>query len=133
VVTVVLSILPVVGSGMVWGPGIAVLLVGHRPGAAAFLAIWSLIASGAIDYVFRPLVFNRFAQVHPLITLVGAIAGVGYFGLLGILVGPLALSYFFEILRMYRAEFVPSGSESGFTEDHPIIVVDKHGSPTARP
>jgi len=132
VVTIVFAILPVVGSGMIWGPGIAVLLVDHRLGAAAFLAIYSLACASAIDYLFRPLIFNRFAQVHPLITLVGAIGGVGYFGLLGILVGPLALSYFFEILRMYRAEFVPAGTKSGFTEEHPIIV-DAHGSPPAKP
>jgi predicted PurR-regulated permease PerM len=51
-------------------------------------------------------VFRRYAQIHPLITLVGAIGGVGYFGLLGILIGPLAISYFFELIRMYQAEYL---------------------------
>lgn len=119
VVTVVFAILPVVGSGMIWGPAVAALLFSNRPGAAAFMAAWSLATTGFVDYIFRPLVFNRFAQVHPMITLVGAIAGVEYFGLLGLLVGPLALSYFFEILRMYREEFVPAGSQSGFTVEAP--------------
>jgi predicted PurR-regulated permease PerM len=123
VVTVVFAILPVVGSGMIWVPGVAVLLIRDRPGAALFLAVWSLATTAVIDYVVRPLVFNRFAQVHPMITLVGAIAGVRYFGLLGLLVGPLALSYFFEMLRMYRQEFVPGGTESGFTEERPVIIV----------
>jgi predicted PurR-regulated permease PerM len=41
-----------------------------------------------------------------MITLVGAIAGISYFGLLGILIGPLTLSYFFEMMRMYREEYV---------------------------
>ncbi len=117
VVTVVFAILPVVGSGMIWGPGVAVLLFDGRFGAAGFLAAWSIATTGVIDYIFRPLVFNRFAQVHPLITLVGAVAGVSYFGLLGLLVGPLALSYFFEILGMYREEFVKTGSASGFTDE----------------
>ena len=120
VVTVVFAILPVVGSGMIWGPGVVVLLFDGRFGAAGFLAIWSIATTGVIDYIFRPLVFNRFAQVHPLITLVGAVAGVSYFGLLGLLVGPLALSYFFEILAMYRDEFVRPGSQSGFTEEIPV-------------
>lgn len=119
VVTVVFAILPVVGSGMIWGPAAAVLVFSGHPGGAAFMLVWSLAATGVIDYVFRPLVFNKFAQVHPLITLVGAIGGVSYFGLLGLLVGPLALSYFFEILRMYREEFVPAGSQSGFTQELP--------------
>ncbi len=117
VVTVVFAILPVVGSGMIWGPGVLVLLFDGRFGAAGFLAVWSVATTGLIDYGFRPLIFNRFAQVHPLITLIGAVAGVSYFGLLGLLVGPLALSYFFEILQMYRDEFVRPGTASGFTEE----------------
>ncbi|MGE3614627.1 MAG: AI-2E family transporter [Gemmatimonadales bacterium] len=120
VVTIVFAVLPVVGSGMIWVPAVLVLVVDARPGAAAFLVGWSLATTGLIDYIFRPLVFNRFAQVHPLVTLVGAIAGVSYFGLLGLLIGPLAISYFFEILRMYRDEFVPAGSQSGFTAEFPV-------------
>ena len=117
VVTVVFAVLPVVGSGMIWGPAVAVLAFDGRYGAAGFLVAWNLVATGIIDYVIRPLVFNRFASIHPLITLVGAVAGVSYFGILGLLVGPLALSYFFEILRMYRQEFVTEGTGSGFTQE----------------
>jgi predicted PurR-regulated permease PerM len=119
VVTVVFAILPVVGSGMVWLPGVVLLLFESRVGAGVGLAIWCIIGSVAVDYVLRPLVFNRYAQIHPLITLVGAVAGVSYFGLLGLLVGPLALSYFFEIVRMYRQEYLPPGSKSGLTEEIP--------------
>ena len=41
-----------------------------------------------------------------MITLVGAVLGVSYFGLIGLLIGPLALSYFFELIRMYREEYL---------------------------
>lgn len=119
VVTVVFAILPVVGSGMIWVPGVAALVIDGRLGAAGFLAIWCLAATAIVDYVIRPVVFNKYAKIHPLITLVGAVAGVSYFGLLGLLLGPLALSYFFEILRMYRQEHLPSGSRSGFTQEPP--------------
>jgi predicted PurR-regulated permease PerM len=122
VVTVVFAVLPVVGSGMIWGPAVAVLLFDQRLGAAVFMVIWNLVATGIIDYIIRPIVFNRFAAIHPMITLVGAVAGVSYFGILGLLVGPLALSYFFEILRMYRQEFVRGGSQSGFTAEQPIVI-----------
>jgi len=44
--------------------------------------------------------------VHPLITLIGAIAGVSQFGLLGLLIGSLALSYLFELISMYREEYL---------------------------
>jgi predicted PurR-regulated permease PerM len=45
-----------------------------------------------------------------MITLVGAFAGVRYFGLLGILLGPLAIAYLFELLHAYRQEY-GAGSE----------------------
>ena len=44
--------------------------------------------------------------MHPLITLVGALAGVGYLGIVGLFIGPLALSYFFELVRMYQKEYL---------------------------
>jgi predicted PurR-regulated permease PerM len=64
-----------------------------------------------VDNVIRPWVSNRYAQIHPMITLVGAIAGVSYLGILGLLIGPLALSYFFELLRMYGREYLSTGDE----------------------
>jgi predicted PurR-regulated permease PerM len=131
VVTVVFAILPVVGSGMIWGPAAAVLVFNDRLGLATAMVVWNLIATGIIDYVIRPIVFNRFASIHPMITLVGAVAGVSYFGILGLLVGPLALSYFFEILRMYRQEFVPTGTQSGFTQELPAVVAPGAPRPPA--
>jgi predicted PurR-regulated permease PerM len=103
-VTVVVAILPVVGSGMIWIPACAFLLVQQRPGAAIFLAAWSVLLVGNIDNVIRPWVFQRFASVHPFVTIIGAFAGIRFFGLLGLAMGPLAISYFFELIRMHREE-----------------------------
>jgi predicted PurR-regulated permease PerM len=52
------------------------------------------------------MVFRRWARIHPFVTIIGAFAGIQYFGLLGLIVGPLAISYFFELIRMYRAEYL---------------------------
>ena len=106
VVTMVFAILPVVGSGLVWGPAAIILALNHRWAAAAGLALWGVIVVGNVDFLIRPMVFRRWAHIHPLITLVGALAGLPYFGLLGLLIGPLALSYFFELLKMYREEYI---------------------------
>jgi predicted PurR-regulated permease PerM len=106
VVTMVFSILPVVGSGLVWGPGALALLLDHRALAALLLAGWGIIVVGNVDYVIRPMVFRRWANIHPLVTLIGALAGVPYFGILGLLIGPLAVSYFFELIKMYREEYL---------------------------
>src|SRR5207247_2064930 len=106
VVTMVFAVLPVVGSGLVWGPGAIALLLDHRPGPAVLLALIGLVVVGNVDYLVRPMVFRRWAHIHPLVTLVGALAGVPYFGLLGLLIGPLALSYLFELIKMYREEYL---------------------------
>jgi len=57
-----------------------------------------------------------------MITLVGAFAGVRYFGLLGLILGPLAIAYLFELLRFYREEYSLA--------DEPIIVAEA-GVPAA--
>jgi predicted PurR-regulated permease PerM len=110
VVTVIVSILPVVGSGLVWVPGVAVLAFEHRYGWAIALAIWGLVAVGQVDNLIRPWVFRRYASIHPFVTIIGAMAGISYFGLLGLLIGPLAISYFFELIRMYRQEYLEGTS-----------------------
>jgi len=107
VVTMVFGILPIVGSGLVWVPAAIALLVASRPGAAALIALVGAFV-GNVDYILRPMVFRRWANIHPLVTLVGALAGVPYFGILGLLIGPLALSYLFELVKMYREEYLDS-------------------------
>ncbi len=106
VVTVIVAILPVVGSALVWGPGVLHLALEGRYGMAIALALWGAVVVGNVDNVIRPIVFRRWAQIHPFITIIGAFAGIRYFGLLGLLIGPLAISYFFELIRMYREEYL---------------------------
>lgn len=106
VVTIILSILPLVGAGLVWIPGAIYLMTQGRPAAAVVLALVGLVVVGNVDTVIRPFVFNRYAKLHPFITIIGAFAFVPSMGLLGLLVGPLAISYFFELVRMYRAEYL---------------------------
>jgi len=106
VVTIVFAILPVVGSGLVWIPASIVLYLGGSHLAAVSMLAFGALIVGNVDNVIRPIVFRRWAQTHPLITILGAFAGVRYLGLLGLLIGPLALSYFFELVRMYNEEYV---------------------------
>ena len=105
VITAFASILPVLGSALVWLPGAIVLLAQQRFGAAiALLVIGGLLASN-LDNVVRPVVYRKVSDVHPLTTLVGAFAGVSLFGLVGLLLGPLAITYFFELIDIYEQEY----------------------------
>ena len=106
VVTMAFAILPVVGSGLIWIPaGIALFMQGRQV-TGVLLILWGVLVAQLVDNLARPLIYRRFSAIHPLITLIGAIGGVSYFGLLGLLIGPLALSYFFELIRMYREEYL---------------------------
>lgn len=107
-VTAVLSILPLVGSGLIWAPAAVGLFMVDSPGRAIAMIIWGVVVVGNIDNIIRPYIYNRFARIHPMITLVGAIIGVEQMGFVGLIIGPLGISYFFELLRMYSEEYVTS-------------------------
>ena len=98
------SILPVLGSALVWLPGSVILALDGRFGRAVTLfAIGAVVASN-LDNVVRPIVYRRVSGVHPMVTLVGAFAGVRLLGLAGLLIGPLAISYLIELVAAFEAE-----------------------------
>jgi predicted PurR-regulated permease PerM len=105
VVTAAFSVLPILGSALVWGPGVVVLAADGRYGAAFALAGIGLVIASNVDNVVLPAVNRRVSQIHPLVTLVGAFAGVELLGLVGLLLGPLAITYCLELARLYRAEY----------------------------
>jgi predicted PurR-regulated permease PerM len=104
-VAAVAAIIPAIGCTIVWLPGVLFLVSQHRYGAAATLLIFGFGLAGNVDSVIRPLVYRRLSETHPLITFVGVLAGIRYLGLLGVLLGPLAIVYVFELLRFYREEY----------------------------
>jgi predicted PurR-regulated permease PerM len=114
--TAIASVIPVVGGALVWIPGVLVLVVEKEWAHAAILAAIGGVLVANIDNVVRPWIYRRVSNVHPLVTLVGALAGLKYFGLLGVLMGPLAITYFFELLRIYDEEYGVSQAAREFAE-----------------
>jgi len=104
-VTAFASILPVLGTSLVWLPAVLVLLVQDRYGAAITMLVIGAGIASTVDNLIRPRIYRRVSNIHPRITLVGAFAGVRYFGLLGVLLGPLGIAYLFELLKFYRDEY----------------------------
>ena len=99
------SILPVLGTGLVWMPAVLVLFFQQRYGAMVVMLIVGWLLASNIDNLIRPMVYKRVSNIHPMVTLVGAFAGIRYFGLPGLLLGPLAIAYFFELMRFYQLEY----------------------------
>ena len=139
VITAVASVIPVVGGALVWVPGCLVLLVEKEYGNAAILAAIGGVLVANIDNVVRPYINRRVSNVHPLVTLVGALAGLRYFGLLGVLMGPLAITWFFELLRIYDEEYGVTESAREFaltrsTGQLPVVTdADVSRAPAAPP
>jgi predicted PurR-regulated permease PerM len=104
-VTGVASVLPVFGSSLVWIPGTVILLLDRRYADAGIIGALGLLIASNIDNVIRPMIFRRVSDVHPIIAVVGAFAGMRYFGILGLLLGPLALVYFVELVRAYDHDY----------------------------
>ena len=101
--TAVCSVIPMFGSGIVWLPATGYLLAVGRYGPAAALAAFGALVVSNADNALRLIVYRRVSAVHPMVTLVGAFAGVNAFGIAGLLIGPLILLYAIELLRAYDA------------------------------
>jgi len=101
-VTACVSVLPLLGSALVWLPGVGVLLLAHRTIAAVVLAVLGATVASNIDNVARLVVFRRVSGIHPMLTLIGAFAGVRLLGVIGAFLGPLTLSFMMELVRSYE-------------------------------
>jgi predicted PurR-regulated permease PerM len=110
-------VFPLFGSAIVWLPGVIVLLLNHRPGAASLLAALGAVLASNLDNLVRPLVYRRVSGIRPMVTLVGAFAGVRLFGLIGAFIGPLVLSYFVELFGVYEDTALVAGTIVPQTSD----------------
>ena len=107
VLTAFSTILPVVGTMVVWIPlGIGMLLNGDIM-SGILLLLYGFIIIGGVDNVARLLLQKQLADIHPLITIFGVILGLQMFGFWGVIFGPLLLSYLVLFLNMYRHDYVP--------------------------
>ncbi|MFA4983420.1 MAG: AI-2E family transporter [Candidatus Micrarchaeia archaeon] len=100
----ILTCVPFTGIPFVWIPVAALeLLGGNYPAGLGIIAAGIVIA--AIEN-FRPMLQNRIGDIHPLVALLGVIVGVVYFGILGLFIGPILLSFTLLCARMFKEEYL---------------------------
>jgi predicted PurR-regulated permease PerM len=104
-VTGVFSLVPIVGTAIVWVPLCLYMYASGKNGNAIGLLIYAGVLITNIDYVARLTILKRFMNIHPLITIFGVIIGVGLFGFWGVIFGPLLISYFIILVKIYINEF----------------------------
>ena len=105
VVMVVLSLLPLVGSFLVWGPAAVYLFVEGQALLAVFLAVWGLVVVGVSDDYLRPIIVDRYAEVSPSVIIIGVLGGIYVFGVMGIFFGPIIIGLLRSTLDVFREEF----------------------------
>ncbi len=104
-VTGVFAFFPLVGTTIIWAPLVFYLFIHGSNWQAISLAIYSLVVTGNVDYLARLKLMKYMGDVHPVITVLGVIVGLSLFGFMGLIFGPLLISYFLILVKIYINEF----------------------------
>ncbi|KYP16502.1 AI-2E family transporter [Flavihumibacter sp. CACIAM 22H1] len=105
IITGFASIIPIVGCAIVWIPVAVYLMATSHVGQGFFVVGWGAIIMGSVDNVVRFLLAKRMADTHPIVTVLGVIMGLKFFQLPGLIFGPLLISYFLILLKIYYWEY----------------------------
>jgi len=106
-VTFFFALIPAVGAAAVRLFAAFLLLVTGHPYMAAFLAVWGLVVVGLVDNVVKPFLIKGDIQMHGAVVFFALIGGIAAFGMIGLLVGPLAVALFLATLRIWQRDFAP--------------------------
>ena len=99
------AIIPAVGTGFVWLPvGVVMILIGNVPAGIIILLVGSLIIV-SLDNLLRPKLIGKDTAMHPILILLSTLGGIEFFGLYGIVIGPLILSFCMALWEIYSLEF----------------------------
>ncbi|HEV7783139.1 MAG TPA: AI-2E family transporter [Chitinophagaceae bacterium] len=109
--TGVFAFFPVVGTMIIWVPLVIYTYTSGQTLNATGLLFYSVIVTGNVDYIARITIMKRMGDVHPVITVLGVIVGLGLFGFIGLVFGPLLVSYIIVLSKIYMSEFTTSDAE----------------------
>jgi predicted PurR-regulated permease PerM len=90
----------------IWIPLCIYLYASGNTSMAIGLTLYSAIITSNIDYFARLSIMKKMGDVHPVITMLGIIVGLGLFGFIGLVFGPLLVNYIIVLFGIYMNEFV---------------------------
>lgn len=103
--TMVIAMVPVIGAAAVWVPScIWLAVVDNRVGAAIVLALYGVLIVSMVDNLIKPFVLHGQSNLHPLLALLSVLGGVSALGPIGIIVGPMVVSFLQALLNMLHLE-----------------------------
>jgi predicted PurR-regulated permease PerM len=107
------SVIPVVGSTVIWGPAAVYLLFTGHVGAGVGLIIWGGVVVGAIDNFLKPILVKGSSETPAIFILFSILGGLTYFGMIGFILGPLILSFLLSLLRIYQKTILVPAAATG--------------------
>jgi len=106
--TAVCSLVPIVGTMLVWLPAAVYLMATGHLWKGIILILWGSLVVGTVDNIIRPLVIGSKVELHPLLLLFALLGGLQVFGFIGIFIGPVVLSVIAALADMVREELSAS-------------------------
>jgi predicted PurR-regulated permease PerM len=104
-VMAVLSVLPGIGTALVWIPAVIFLFIVGRTGAAIGVLAWCTAVVGTVDNLLRPWLVGKDTKLSDLLILLSTLGGIVLFGPLGIVIGPIVAALFVTIWELYGSAF----------------------------
>ncbi|NOT51280.1 MAG: AI-2E family transporter [Chitinophagaceae bacterium] len=127
--TGVFAFFPVIGTMIIWVPLVVYMFASGDTGNATGLLLYSVLVTGNVDYLSRITIMKKIGNVHATITVLGVIVGLGLFGFIGLIFGPLLVNYIIVLSKIYMNEFTnqemdgtktpPEGASKADTPDDP--------------
>ena len=102
--TAIASLVPTVGTALIAVPVTLFLLLTDRTGAGIGFAIWAAALVGSIDNFLNPYIVGKKIAIHPLLVLFSVLGGLVLMGPIGILIGPLSISFLYALSSVYKTE-----------------------------
>jgi predicted PurR-regulated permease PerM len=111
-ITCITAMLPIVGAALAYVPLAIIFLAQGKNWQGIVMLIYGFGVIGLVDNLFRFILNKRLGNIHPLVTVFGVIAGISMFGFIGLIFGPMLLSVFIVLLKVYSNEFLSKKRES---------------------
>ena len=104
-VAAVMSMVPGIGTAIVWLPGVIILFMGGHYGTAIGLLAFCILVVGGIDNFLRPRLVGKDTSMHELLILFGTLGGIIMFGVAGIIIGPIVAALVVTVWEIYGVAF----------------------------
>lgn len=98
----VMSFVPLVGTFAVWGPAAAVLLFQGAYAKAVILVLIGIFVISMVDNILKPLIIGSRTKMHTLVIFFSVLGGLNFFGIIGLILGPLITALFVSMLEIFR-------------------------------